>query len=234
MRERIDDRLKAGSDARDLLVEILDEDTRQEQDIESEMGPGGHDYDELTDSLASRPVDFDMQDSAYNVFSLMNSMNDTPDDFALVIEGKEGESELESDFEMLYGLVSEAKIPPVSVAGVHKSRYKGAWLWAINEEMKGLKESGTFMELKGLPEGEKAIGSRWVLSYKSDKDDNITKTRARLVAKGFMQGEGVDYTQTAAPTPAATSVKTVLAVANQMGFTIYHLDVKQAYTKANL
>ena len=81
------------------------------------------------------------------------------------------------------GPVSEAEIPPVSVAGVNKSRYKGAWLWAINEEMKGLKESGTFKELKGLTEGEKAIGSRWLLSYKSDKDGNITKTKARLVAK---------------------------------------------------
>ena len=91
----------------------------------------------------------------------------------------------------------------------------------MNEEMKGLKESGTFMELKGLPEGEKAIGSWWVLSYKSDKNRNITTTKARLVAKGFMQREGVNYNQTVAPTPAPASVETVLAVANQIGFTIY-------------
>ena len=133
---------------------------RQEQERESEMGLGGYDYDELTDSLASRPADFDMQDFSCNAFSLMNSMDDTPDDYALVIEGKERESELESDFEMPSGPVSEAETPPVSVAGVCKSRYKGAWLWAMNEEMKGRKESGTFKELKGLPEGEKAIGSR--------------------------------------------------------------------------
>ena len=75
-------------------MEILEEDTRKEQEIESEMGLGGYDYNELTDSLALRPADFDMQDSAYNVFSLLNSIDDTPDDFALVIEGKEGESEL--------------------------------------------------------------------------------------------------------------------------------------------
>ena len=49
-----------------------------------------------------------------------------------------------------------------------------------------------------------------------------------------MQREGVNYNQTAVPTPAAAFVKTVLAVASQMGFTIYHLDVKQAYTKAKL
>ena len=76
MRERIADRLEAGSDTRALLV-ILEEDTRQQQEIESEMGIGGYDYDELTDSLASKSADFDMQDSAYNVFSLVNSMDDT-------------------------------------------------------------------------------------------------------------------------------------------------------------
>ena len=97
------------------------------------MGLGGYDYDEVMDSLASRPGDFDLQNLAYNVFSLMNSMDNTPDDFALVIEGKEGESEFESDFEMPSGPVSEAEIPPVSVAGVYKSPYKGAWLWAMNE-----------------------------------------------------------------------------------------------------
>ena len=56
----------------------------------------------------------------------MNSIGDTPDDFALVIEGKEWESELESDFEIPSGPVSEAEIPPVSAAGVCKSRYTGA------------------------------------------------------------------------------------------------------------
>ena len=128
MRERIADRLEAGSDARALLVEILEEDTRKEQEILSDMGLGGYDYNELTDSLALRPADFDMQDSAYNVFSLMNCMDDTPDDFALVIEEKEGKPELESDLDMPSGPVSEAEIHPVSVAGVYKSRYKGAWI----------------------------------------------------------------------------------------------------------
>ena len=104
----------------------------------------------------------------------------------------------------------------------------------MNDEMKGLKESDTFKELKSLPEGEKDIWSKWVLPYKSGKDGNFTKTKARLVATGFMQREGVNYNQTAAPTPTAASVKTVFAVANQMGFTIYHVDVKQAYTKARL
>ena len=56
-------------------MEILEEDTRQEQEIESDMGLGSYDHDELTDSLASKPADFDVQDSAYNVFSLNNEQH---------------------------------------------------------------------------------------------------------------------------------------------------------------
>ena len=159
----------------------------------------------LSDSLALRPLEFDVKESNNNVLSLMSSMDDEYDDIALVVEGTEGESE----FEMPSGTISEAETPPVSVGDVLKSRYKGAWLWAMNEELKGLKDWRTFKVLDELPEGEKAIGSRWVLSYKSNKDGNITKTKARLVAKGFMQREGVNYLQTSAPTPAGASVKTM-------------------------
>ena len=49
-----------------------------------------------------------------------------------------------------------------------------------------------------------------------------------------MQREGVNYLQTSAPTPAGASVKTTLVVANDIGFKTYHLDVKQAFTKAKL
>ena len=104
----------------------------------------------------------------------------------------------------------------------------------MNEELKGLKDSGTFKVLDRLPEGEKTIESRWVFSYKSNKDGNITKTKARLAANGFMQREGVNYLKTSAPTPAGASVKTMLVVANETRFKTYHLDVNQAFTKAKL
>ena len=76
------------------------------------------------------------------------------------------------------GQISEAEISPVSVAGVNKSRYSGAYKWAMNQEMMGLVESGTFTVLPGLPEGENAINARWVFSLKSNKDGNITRTKA--------------------------------------------------------
>ena len=73
-----------------------------------------------------------------------------------------------------------------------------------------------------------------MLSYKSDKDEKITKTEARLVAKGFVQRKGLDYLQTSASTPAAASVKIVGPIANEVQCEMYQLDVEQAFTKAML
>ena len=217
-------------DSEHALLAELRETKKFEQEDESEEGLGGYDCNVLWDSLALRPLEFNVEESNNNVLSLMSSMDDEYDDIALVVEGTEGESE----FEIPSGSISEAETSPVSVGGVLKSRYKGAWLWAMNEELKGSKDSGTFEVLGGLPEGEKVIGSRWVLSYKSNKDGNITKMKARFLAKGFMQREGVNYLQVSAPTPPGVSVKTMLVVANEMGFKTYHLDAKQTFTKAKL
>ena len=85
-----------------------------------------------------------------------------------------------------------------------------------------------------MPHEKTAVGSRWMLSCKSDKDGQFTKTKARLAAKGFMQREGLDYLRTSAPTPAAASVTIAMAVANELQYKVYHLDVAQAFTKATL
>ena len=94
----------------------------------------------LWDSLALRPLEFDVKESNNNVLYLMSSMDDEYDGIALVVEGTKGESE----FKMPSGPISEAETPPVSVGGVLKSRYKGVWLWAMNEELKGFKRFGYF------------------------------------------------------------------------------------------
>lgn len=218
-----------GAEDETALMALVQDEEMQE----AEETLNGHEYVDLMDSLATSPTDYDAHESASNVLSLMcETAEEAPAEIALVMKETRGKSELESDFEMPSGPVSEAEIPPVSVAGVYKSRYKDAYLWAMKQEMEGIVESDTFTVLPGLPKGEKAVDGRWVLSLKSDKDGNITKPKARLVAKGFMQREGVNYLQTYAPTPATTSVKIVLVWANHKGYKVSHFDTKQAFTQA--
>ena len=59
--------------------------------LESEQVLGGYDYDELSESLATRPMGSDIYESSYKVLSLMSSMEDTQDEkFALVVKESEG------------------------------------------------------------------------------------------------------------------------------------------------
>ena len=195
-------------------------------------------YDELfesfagTESLRWGESEDVLDDFHSNLFSFLSSVVDDEvvvEDFSFAAkESERGEVRMPS------GPVSEAEVPPVSVAGVHKSEYRDAWYVAMDSELQGLKDSGTFTVLDSLPVGEKAVGSRWVFAYKKDSEGNIVKTKARLVAQGFMQREGVDFFETSAPTPAAASVRVVLAVANELELPVYHMDTAQAFTQAEL
>ena len=85
-----------------------------------------------------------------------------------------------------------------------------------------------------LPKGRKPVSSKWCFGNKTDKKGKITKLKARLVARGFTQIRDVDYTHSSSPCPSSASVKLILAVANEKGLPLRHLDVAQAYIRASL
>ena len=62
----------------------------------------------------------------------------------------------------------------------------------------------------------------------------IIKTKGRLVAKGFIQVQDVDYLQTCAPTPSSASGIILAAVANEHDLKISHFDVAQAFVRSKL
>ena len=57
------------------------------------------------------------------------------------------------------------------------------------------------------------VSARWLFAWKVDKDGNIVKPKARLVAWGLSQVHTVDFLETHAPTPAASSVKLLVPIA---------------------
>ena len=72
----------------------------------------------------------------------------------------------------------------------------------------------------------------WLLPdglVKHAADGNIEKFKARFVARGFSQVEGVDYEETFAPVARYTSIRSIISIAAEMGWKIHQMDVKTAF-----
>ncbi|EGD82708.1 hypothetical protein PTSG_12002 [Salpingoeca rosetta] len=85
-----------------------------------------------------------------------------------------------------------------------------------------------------VPRQHTPLKSRFVFKVKRDAEGTPTRFKARWVAKGFSQRPGIDFDQTYAPTPAAKTILTVLAVSLQRQHQLHQLDFKSAYLQADL
>ncbi|GKF70887.1 putative ribonuclease H-like domain-containing protein, partial [Tanacetum coccineum] len=80
-----------------------------------------------------------------------------------------------------------------------------------------------------LPYGKKAIGTKWVYMNKKDKRGVVVRNKARLVAQGHRQEEGIDYDEVFAPVSRIEAIRIFLEFASFMGFIVYQMDVKSAF-----
>ena len=71
------------------------------------------------------------------------------------------------------------------------------------------------------PEGKSVVTSRWLYKVKHAADGSIEKFKARFVARGFSQVEGVDYEETFAPVARYTSIHSIISIAAEMGWKIH-------------
>ncbi|KAK1645758.1 hypothetical protein QYE76_063563 [Lolium multiflorum] len=119
---------------------------------------------------------------------------------------------------------------PSSVVGALQD---ASWSKAMEEEMGCIEENETWT-LADLPPGHKPIGLKWVFKVKRDENGTVVKHKARLVARGFVQREGVDFEEVFAPVARLDSVRLLLAVAAQERWEVHHLDVKSAFLNGEL
>uniref|UniRef100_A0A1A8PPT4 Retrovirus-related Pol poly from transposon TNT 1-94 n=1 Tax=Nothobranchius rachovii TaxID=451742 RepID=A0A1A8PPT4_9TELE len=119
---------------------------------------------------------------------------------------------------------------PQSYDEALESDSREKWKQAMTDEMTALKDSNTF-SLVPLPEGKQTVGGRWVFALKEDAKGNETH-KARYVAKGYTQVQGVDYYETFSPTANLTSLRVLMQLAAQHNLKLHQMDVKAAYLHA--
>ncbi|EGD72511.1 hypothetical protein PTSG_11605 [Salpingoeca rosetta] len=121
---------------------------------------------------------------------------------------------------------TQMQATPEAGAGLrHAWRRSGRW--SANGVIKLIPRSA-------VPRQHTPLKSRFVFKVKRDAEGTLTRFKARWVAKGFSQRPGIDFDQTYAPTPAAKTILTVLAVSLQRQHQLHQLDFKSAYLQADL
>ncbi|GKB38918.1 putative ribonuclease H-like domain-containing protein [Tanacetum coccineum] len=107
-----------------------------------------------------------------------------------------------------------SQIEPTSIA---KALSDSSWVEAMQEELLQFKLQQVWI-LVDLPNGKKAIGTKWVFRNKKDERGIVIRNKARLVAQGHRQEEGIDYEEVFAPVARIEAIRLFLAYASFMGF----------------
>ncbi|GJR87643.1 retrovirus-related pol polyprotein from transposon TNT 1-94 [Tanacetum coccineum] len=84
-------------------------------------------------------------------------------------------------------------------------------------------------ELVPLPISQSIIGTKWVFRNKLDENGIVSRNKARLVAQGYNQQEGIDYDETYAPVARLESIRILLAIACANDFKLSQMDVQSAF-----
>ncbi|GJY66980.1 ribonuclease H-like domain-containing protein [Tanacetum coccineum] len=83
--------------------------------------------------------------------------------------------------------------------------------------------------LVDLPNGKRAIGTKWVYRNKKDERGIVIKNKARLVAQGYTQEKGIDYDEVFALVARIEAIRLFLDYASFKDFVVYQMDVKSNF-----
>ncbi|GKE79729.1 putative ribonuclease H-like domain-containing protein [Tanacetum coccineum] len=111
---------------------------------------------------------------------------------------------------------------------IAKALSDSACVEAMQEELLQFKLQKVWI-LVDLPKGKKAIGTKWIFRNKKDKRGIVIRNKARVVAQGYTQEEGIDYDEVFAPVVRIEAIRLFLAYASFMGFMVYQMDMKSAF-----
>ncbi|KAJ9536418.1 hypothetical protein OSB04_un000410 [Centaurea solstitialis] len=107
------------------------------------------------------------------------------------------------------------------------------WVSTMQEELAEF-ERNLVWNLVHKPSRKTIIGLKWVFRNKLDENGIVIRNKARLVAQGYRQEEGIDYDETFAPVARLEAIRLCLAYAAHMKFQVFQMDVKSAFLNGKL
>ncbi|GJY58142.1 ribonuclease H-like domain-containing protein [Tanacetum coccineum] len=108
-----------------------------------------------------------------------------------------------------------------------------SWVEATNNEIEALIRNNTWT-LTDLPIGWKTIDNKWLYKIKYKASGHVDKYKARVVAKGFSQREGIDFDETFSPVVKMVTVRCLICIAVSNDWPLFHLDVNNAFLYGDL
>jgi hypothetical protein len=98
----------------------------------------------------------------------------------------------------------------------------------VHEELENF-ERNQVWTLVEAPRDVNVIGTKWIFKNKQGEDCEVVRNKARLVAQGFSQVEGLDFGETFASVACLEAIRILLAFATSKGFKLYQMDVKSVF-----
>jgi len=123
----------------------------------------------------------------------------------------------------MIGLLSVIKL-----AKVDEALSDDGWILAMKEELNQFQRNDVW-DLVPKPHQKNIIGTKWVFRIKLNEQGEVTRNKARLVARGYSQQEGIDYIETFAPVASLEAIRLLLSYFVNHGIILYQMDVKSAF-----
>nr|GEZ90255.1 retrovirus-related Pol polyprotein from transposon TNT 1-94 [Tanacetum cinerariifolium] len=116
----------------------------------------------------------------------------------------------------------------IEIANVAEALRDADWVSAMQDELDQFARLKVW-RLVPRPEGKTIIKTKWIFKNKKDESSLVIRNKARLVAVGYYQQEGIDYDETFAPVARIEAIRLFLAYASHKDFTVFQMDVKTAF-----
>ncbi|GJW92341.1 retrovirus-related pol polyprotein from transposon TNT 1-94 [Tanacetum coccineum] len=133
--------------------------------------------------------------------------------------------QLETDGEMCMFALTVSRTEPKNIK---EAMADSAWIESMQEELHQFDRLDVW-ELVDIPLCKNVINLKWLWKNKRDKENIVILNKSRLVAKGYVQKEGIDFEESFAPVARLEAVLLFIAYAAHKSFTVYQMDIKTSF-----